>query len=145
MRIFPLTEEFKSGWQTLMKLYFEFYTFDADDKHIDSVFSMIIDDTSELNSLIAVIDDNVVGMANYVFMPGTFNIRNCYLSDLYTDDKYRGQGIARKLIDAVAIEAKNAACPSFYWLTRYENQQAQCLYDKIALKRDLYVYEKSTG
>lgn len=142
MEILPLNEEFKSGWQTLMKLYFEFYAFDVDDKHIESVFSMIMDETTGLNSFLAIIDGNVVGVANYVFMPDTFNIRNCYLSDLYTDDKYRGQGIARKLIDAVAVAAKNAGCPSFYWLTRHENQKAQFLYDKVASKRDLYVYEK---
>lgn len=66
-----------------------------------------------------------------------------YLQDLFTHPDYRGQGVARLLIEQVYMEAKKRQCDRVYWLTQEANQTTQILYDKVAHKTGFIQYKQS--
>lgn len=51
--------------------------------------------------------------------------------DLYVDEAVRGKGAGRKLIQAVAEEARKAGCARLQWTTQHGNP-ARKLYDELA-------------
>ena len=132
-------------WSELMCSYFEFYNFPINENHLEKVFALILDEKSSLNSFLLYDDEQLVGVTNYSFSPDTFNLINCYLSDLFVKQEFRGNGCASILIDAVKMDAAKHGCHSFYWLTATDNLPAQKLYNKIATKCSWLFYEKSTS
>ncbi|HWV89684.1 MAG TPA: GNAT family N-acetyltransferase, partial [Burkholderiales bacterium] len=50
-------------------------------------------------------DGQLVGITHYLFHSSTWNEEVCYLQDLFVDPAFRGRGIARALIEAVAKAA----------------------------------------
>lgn len=67
------------------------------------------------------------------------------LNDLYVDSDYRKQGIARKLLQAVAGEAKERQIIRITLSTAVSNLQAQALYESEAYTQDqsFMYYERS--
>ncbi len=85
----------------------------------------------------------LVGIVHYLFHRNTITIApTCYLNDLFTDEAYRGKGIARQLVEAVAEQARQAGSSRVYWLTHETNLTAMKLYDKVAEKSGFLVYRK---
>ena len=77
-------------------------------------------------------DGQAVGLTHYVFHRHGWKVENvCYLQDLYADPSVRGQGVGRKLIEAVYAAADTAGAPGVYWLTQDFNAEARKLYDRI--------------
>jgi GNAT superfamily N-acetyltransferase len=74
----------------------------------------------------------LVGIAHYLFHSSTWNEEVCYLQDLFVDPAFRGRGIARALIEAVAKAALARGAERLYWLTQEHNAAARALYDKVA-------------
>jgi ribosomal protein S18 acetylase RimI-like enzyme len=66
----------------------------------------------------------------------------CYLRDLYTSSRTRGQGVATALVEAVCVKAESAGSPSIYWQTHETNEVARRLYDAIAMRSGFIVYQK---
>lgn len=64
------------------------------------------------------------------------------MQDLFTDEAWRGKGIARALIDAVYERAKLAGSARVYWQTHESNQTAMRLYDQVADRSGFIVYHK---
>ncbi|BCU64530.1 hypothetical protein ACBO_13210 [Acinetobacter bouvetii] len=62
------------------------------------------------------------------------------MQDLYTHEDFRGQGVARRLIQHVYDEAMVRQCDRVYWLTHETNQTAQKLYDRVAKKTGFIQY-----
>lgn len=63
-----------------------------------------------------------------------------YLQDLYTDEHYRGMGVAKALIEHVKQYTIQRGCDRVYWLTHQDNQVAQALYDGVARKTGFIQY-----
>lgn len=145
IKILSPSQEHYPKWSQLMQQYFDFYNFSHTPEHLAKVFALLMDQKNNLHSFLLADADNIVGVSNYIFMPDTFALTNCYLSDLYIHPDYRGQGHAQKLIEAVRQHAAQNGCSSFYWLTATDNTTAQKVYDKIARRGDWLVYEKSTS
>jgi GNAT superfamily N-acetyltransferase len=109
-----------------------------------STWSRFFDLQEPVHALVAEIDGKVVGIVHYLYHRSTTAIAPiCYLNDLFTDESLRGQGIGRKLIEAVYEEARAAGSPRVYWLTHETNATAMLLYDKVAEKSGFLVYRKS--
>jgi GNAT superfamily N-acetyltransferase len=73
------------------------------------------------------------GIVHFLFHEDTWSTTPaCYLQDLYVDPKARGNGCARRLIEAVAQAAKAAGANEPYWLTHETNDTARRLYDRLA-------------
>ena len=77
-------------------------------------------------------DGQLVGITHYLFHSSTWNEEVCYLQDLFVDPAFRGRGIARALIEAVAKAALARGAERLYWLTQEHNTAARALYDKVS-------------
>lgn len=88
-------------------------------------------------------EDQLVGFVHLVSHPSTWtSLPYCYLQDLYVDENYRQQGLARQLIEYVYAYCQEDFV-RVYWLTHETNQTAQYLYDRIASKTGFIQYKKS--
>ena len=85
-------------WAILMRKYFDFYQFPVTNEHLEKVFN-----------------------------PSTFNLKECYLSDLYVLPN--NLNIGKKLLE-VSLIAKKNQCVTIYVLTAINNIKAQKLYDR---------------
>jgi GNAT superfamily N-acetyltransferase len=87
------------------------------------------------------LDGRLVGITHYLFHTGTWHHEVCYLQDLFVDPQVRGRGVARALIEAVAIAARQRGALRLYWLTQTHNTTARALYDKLARHNDFIRYD----
>ena len=78
---------------------------------------------------------------HYLFHTTVWEPRSCYLQDLYTSEESRGNGVARKLIEAVAEHAGNTDCDRLYLNTQTSNDTARILYDKLAEYKGFIRYD----
>lgn len=90
-------------------------------------------------------DGQLVGIVHYLFHTSTWTPRQCYLQDLYTDQACRGRGVARALIERVAVAAREAQATRLYWLTQETNLTARALYDRIAQFKGFIRYDFPLG
>ena len=65
-----------------------------------------------------------------------------YLQDLYVDEAFRNQGLARQLIEHTYRFCEHDF-DRVYWLTHESNTTAQRLYDRIASKTGFIQYKKA--
>lgn len=64
----------------------------------------------------------------------------CYLQDLFTTPAARGQGVGRRLIEAVYAAARGAGVRRVYWQTHETNTTGRRLYDAVARHHGFIVY-----
>ena len=144
LTIRPLAAPDHAEWHRLWTAYLAFYDTKIPEEIYQTHFSRLLgDDPQDFHGLVAERDGKLVGLAHYVFHRHGWTIGNtCYLQDLYADPEVRGQGIGRKLIEAVyaAADAKGAA--SVYWLTNRDNTTARQLYDRLAVPTDFMKYRR---
>lgn len=82
---------------------------------------------------LAVENDNIIGTAAacYFQYPPNFSNptgRTAYITNVYTKDEYRNQGIATKLLEFVFEELKNKDCK---FLRLHASAQGKKLYEKM--------------
>ncbi|NSX56395.1 GNAT family N-acetyltransferase [Parasulfitobacter algicola] len=131
----PLTHEDHSEWRRLWTAYLEFYESSVPETVYETTFTRLLgDDPQDFTCLLAVQDDQPVGLVHYVFHRHCWKVENtCYLQDLYADPEVRGQGVGRKLIEAVYAAADANESHSVYWNTQEFNKTARQLYDRVGV------------
>lgn len=135
----------RARWTELWTAYLGFYKLSLPDAVFDRTWACLLQD-SELHGLGARIDGQVVGLTHFLFHDSAWTLTPvCYLQDLYVDEAARGHGIARKLIEAVAMRARAAASTRMYWLTQDDNTTARLLYDRLAKHTGFIRYEYPLG
>jgi len=129
----PIAESDRADWARLWTGYLSYYETSVEPEIYETSFKRLLsNDAQEFHGLIAEIDGKAVGLVHYLFHRHMWKTENVvYLQDLYADPDVRGQGIGRKLIEAVYRAADEAGCPSVYWLTQDFNHTARKLYDRI--------------
>ena len=86
-------------------------------------------------------EGKLVGLTHYLFHRSTTKIESvCYLQDLFTESAVRGQGIGRRLIEAVYERARLAGAKRVYWQTQATNEAGRALYEKVASHAGFIVY-----
>lgn len=132
----PATQADRSDWDRLFDLYLGFYGTSRDIAHKDLIWARIMEPSRPLHALVAeTAGGHVVGIANFLYHPVFWEDRDiCYLNDLFVDPDRRGGGVGRRLIEAVAADARARGAREFYWLTAKDNHPARRLYDKIAAR-----------
>jgi GNAT superfamily N-acetyltransferase len=144
IEISPLWPQDRERWEVLARGYKAFYETDVSDEGYEETWQRLLHD-DELYGFAARLDGELVGIAHYFFHTAVWTVGACYLQDLFVDERTRGQGVARALIERVAQAALDADVPRFYWNTKLDNERARALYDKVADFRGFITYDYRLG
>lgn len=139
----PLAASDHAPWLSLWQGYQEFYGVALSAEVTASTWARLLDATEPVRGLVALDGDRLVGLAHYLFHRSTWMTADiCYLQDLYVVPDMRGQGVARRLIEAVYLAADRAGAGQVYWQTHESNATARRLYDRLATHVGFVVYER---
>jgi GNAT superfamily N-acetyltransferase len=130
LRIAPLRIEERGAWEVLARGYKAFYGTPTSDAEFEAAWQRVTAGR-EVFGLGARHDDELVGIAHYLFHASAWAESVCYLQDLFTAPQARGRGVARALIEAVAGKAREQGALRCYWQTQEHNAVARALYDRI--------------
>lgn len=138
----PLIDD-KENWLRLFAGYQKFYRAEIPTQVIETTWERIHDDASNVNALVAELNDRLVGITHYLFHDSTWDDRpSCYLEDLFVDKTARGSDAARKLIEGVESAARERNAGQLYLHTQAYNGAARSLYDSIMPPSSFVVYQK---
>ena len=143
----PVRPEDFEPWLPLWEGYNTFYGRSGatalPDEITRATWARFLDPGEPVQALVAESAGGLVGLAHYLFHRSTIMLGpTCYLQDLFTDARARGQGVGRALIDAVAAAARQAGAGRLYWHTHETNATAMRLYDQVAERSGFVVYRK---
>ncbi|HEV3152649.1 MAG TPA: GNAT family N-acetyltransferase [Candidatus Baltobacteraceae bacterium] len=132
----------RARWEELARGYQTFYERTLPEETYEATWRQLMDAT-EIFALGARFDGELAGIVHYLFHRRVWFGRACYLQDLFVDERVRGFGIGRALIDAVAEEARKRGCSRVYWHTRENNAAARLLYDSLATFDGFIRYDRA--
>ena len=119
------------GWRKLWAAYNLFYETCVPEVVTSRTWARMLDPTSPLIGRIATRRDQVIGFTVSVIHEGSWTVTPvCYLEDLFVDEKYRGQGVGRLLLQDILGRARSEGWSRLYWHTRADNP-ARRLYDEF--------------
>ncbi|CAL9610999.1 N-acetyltransferase family protein [Streptomyces sp. enrichment culture] len=140
-----LRPEDRPAWEELARGYKKFYATETSDEEYEAAWQRLRAGT-EVHALGArTADGHLVGITHYLFHAQVWTADSCYLQDLYVAEAARGQGAARALIEAVAVEARERGAVRLYWTTQDHNATARALYDKVAAYNGFIRYDYPLG
>ena len=142
-------DDFKA-WLPLWEGYNTFYGRTGStalaDTITSSTWARFFNPMEPIFALVAEQDNELLGVAHYLFHRSTSVIGPvCYLQDLFTVPKARCQGIGKRLIEAVIVQARLTGAERLYWHTQESNDVARHLYNKIAKHVGFIVYSLEVG
>lgn len=140
----PVQPEDWDRWLPLWRGYHEFYKSNPSAEVTRTSWARFFDPDEPMHALVAERGDELIGLVHFIFHRNTWMLNPvCYLQDLFTAPSARGQGVGRKLIEAVYEEARKAGSPRVYSLTHETNAEAMQLYDRIADRSGFLQYRKA--
>ncbi len=140
-----LAESDYEGWRPLWDAYNAFYGRSGSTALPEAItaasWARFFSADEPVHALVAVDASGVLGLAHYLFHRSTTRLHDvCYLQDLFTVEARRGQGIAKRLIQAVYDKAASAGSSRVYWQTHSDNLTARTVYDKLAKHSGFVIY-----
>ena len=139
----PVEPADRPRWEPLWQGYLTFYKANLSPQVTETLWGRFFDGIEPVQALVAEEGEALIGIVHYVFHRSTWMIGpNCYLQDLFTDEKARGKGVGGALITAVYERAVAAGASRVYWQTHETNTTAQSLYDKLASRSGFIQYRK---
>jgi GNAT superfamily N-acetyltransferase len=141
----PLLPSDQAQWRKLWDGYNAFYGRAGATALPEAItgctWERFFDPTDSVHALVAEAQGQVVGLAHFLFHRSTTRFTDvCYLQDLFTAPELRGQGIGRRLINAVYDAARAKGSTRVYWQTQETNYAGRTLYDKVAKHHGFIVY-----
>lgn len=131
LHIHPFKESDRSEWEALARGYKEFYKTQTTDAEYEAAWQRIIQSEST-HGLGIWLNNELVGIAHYIFHTSTWASTVCYLQDMFVAPEHRNKGIGLALIKGVREQAKARGASRYYWLTQESNVVARALYEKVA-------------
>ena len=120
----------EQAWRRLWAGYLAFYHVDVLPEVTDRTWRRILDPASAMAMRVAEKDGELAGFAIHLAHPSTWEINDdCYLEDLYLDERFRGEGLGRALMDDLVALCKERGWSRLYWHTDENNKRARKLYD----------------
>ncbi len=139
----PLGLQERDEWEPLWQGYLTFYNTGLSSAVTDTTWARLHDPAEPMHGLGAYLDQRLIGIVHYLYHRSTWTIGPyCYLQDLFTAKEVRGQGVGRKLIEAVYDLARKDGASRVYWLTHEANDTARALYDQLADRPGFVQYRK---
>ena len=133
-------------WAQLYRGYRYFYTLVPDETVIERVWRWITDDTHEVNALVAVAGQELVGLAHYRrFARPSSGTEGIFLDDLFTAPDARGMGAGRALLGHLSALAEREGRSVVRWITAEDNSRARALYDSTATATKWVTYDMVPG
>lgn len=130
-------------WLPLWAGYNAFYLRQVSDEITRTTWSRFFDAYEPVHAFVAEREGQLIGLVHYLFHRSTSMIEPvCYLQDLFTSPPARGEGVGRRLIEAVYDTARDKGSTRVYWNTHETNTQAMALYDQVAGKSGFVQYRK---
>ncbi len=121
----------EADWRQLWAAYVKFYNVAVSDEVTAATWGKVMDPAKPLFMRIAADGDTVVGFAICLIHDATWVKEPvCYLEDLFLDEKARGKGIGRALLDHLVALCKAKGWARLYWHTDEDNSTARRLYDR---------------
>lgn len=132
------------AWHALWTQYLDFYKSSVAPEIYENTFARFLTAGEfEPNCFVAEQDGKLVGLVHFLNHRHNWHVENvCYLQDLYADESVRGQGVGRKLIEAVYAQADKDNLAAVYWMTQDFNTEARKLYDRIAKLTPFIKYQR---
>ena len=81
--------------------------------------------------LVAETEEGIIGIAIYFLKYSTRKGKGIYLDDIVVNEKFRGQGVGKKLFEAVKAEAIEEGCKQLHWQVLDWNEKAIHFYKKL--------------
>lgn len=139
----PLTAGDFAHWEPLWQGYLAFYETSVPERVTRLTFERLTGGSEPMGGFLAFSGDEAVGMVNWIRHRSCWTEGDyCYLQDLFASPATRGQGIGRRLIEAVYAKAAEQGCSRVHWLTHETNANAMMLYDRIADRSGFIQYRK---
>lgn len=88
---------------------------DAVETTVDSMQEDGFGDRSVFQFFVAEDQEKIVGLALYFYSYSTWKGKCLYLEDLIVTESYRGQGLGRRLLDAVVMKAQAENAKRVVW------------------------------
>lgn len=142
----PAAADF-ADWLPLWNGYNAFYGREGptalDPRITDTTWQRFFDPTEPVFALVAEHEGRLLGLVHFLYLRSTTRIElTCYLQDLFTAPAARGQGVGRRLIEAVYAAARDAGIRRVYWQTHETNEAGRRLYDTVATHHGFLVYSQ---
>ena len=143
MTIRAIRADDRERWEPLWHGYLDFYRTKLTPDVTERTWVALCNPTSAVHGLVAEYQDHLAGLAHLVLHPTTWATHpTCYLEDLFVGKPWRGEDVARRLIEAVFAFADEFGTASVYWLTQEYNAPARSLYDTLAHRTSFVVYQR---
>ena len=138
--------EFKL-WNELWQKYLKFYQTSLSDSVTKVTWKRIMDPEQNIFSFGGYWAGDgtkeLVGFTNFLYHSSTWSEQGyCYLEDLYVEERFRGKGFGRLLIEAVWDDCLRKGVKRLYWKTQDKNRIARIMYDKVAKQSGFIEYER---
>ncbi len=121
----------------LFNKYREFY---KQEPKVEAAEQFLADRLKNKESVIFVVEDDaavIIGFAQLYPSFSSVSLKRLWiLNDLFVASEYRGQGVARKLLDACVAHAKATGARGLTLKTAHDNIEAQRLYEAHGWKKD---------
>lgn len=133
-------------WNELWQKYLKFYQTSLPDSVTKVTWERIMDPEQNIFSFGGYWAEDgtkeLVGFTNFLYHSSTWSEQGyCYLEDLYVEEKFRGKGVGRLLIEAVWDDCLRKGVKRLYWKTQDKNRIARIMYDKVAKQSGFIEYE----
>lgn len=141
--ITKLQQSDKAQWQALYRAYAEFYKVPMTDDILNTVWTWLQDENTNLHALAARTANNtLIGIAHYRQEYSPLRAKKVgFLDDLYVVPAHRGSGITQQIFAALKAEAQKHGWHFIRWRTAEDNYRARAAYDKIAEKTHWQTYQ----
>ncbi|MXY33498.1 MAG: GNAT family N-acetyltransferase [Boseongicola sp. SB0664_bin_43] len=142
VEIRAVREQDRPDWCKLFASYGHFYDQPLSEKVLDQVWGWLMDGDHPTSGLVAVLDDQIVGIAHFrPYFRTLTGSPACFLDDLFVVPAERGRGVGRRLIEATSVLAEREGWDFVRWMTAQDNRQAQQLYDSVAERTGWLTYQ----